>query len=205
MGQSPAAQFLTKRMTHTDLIARSALTTRPLRIRSWLGVSCAVLLAACGGGGDSDSTPPPAPPTIATQPSGTVVTAPAAATFSVTAGETGTLSYQWRRNGAAIAGATSASYSTPATVPADNGTVFTVVVSNATGSVESVAATQSVLPPAPGALANKSIVSGGVARGYLEYTPTAMPTAAVPLVIVLHGGSNDAATAASAARYQRMA
>jgi len=45
------------------------------------------------------------------------------------------LSYQWNKGGAAITGATSASYTTPATVAAtDNGTTFTVTVSNSRGA-----------------------------------------------------------------------
>jgi hypothetical protein len=60
------------------------------------------------------------------------------------------LSYQWRKNGANISGATSASYSTPATVTADNGALFSVVVSNTAGSVTSNNATLTVNPlPTP--------------------------------------------------------
>ena len=58
--------------------------------------------------------------------------------------------YQWRRNGADLAGATSATYSTPATTLADSGTVFTVAVSNSEGTVVSEAAVLTVLPPASG-------------------------------------------------------
>src|SRR5207245_1341094 len=64
---------------------------------------------------------------------------------------TAPLSYQWRKNGTAISGATSASYTTPATTTADNGAQFTVVVSNSAGSVTSNAATltvnAAVVPP----------------------------------------------------------
>src|SRR5205823_9178665 len=49
-----------------------------------------------------------------------------------------------QRNGAAIGGATAASYTTPATTAADNGDQFTVVVSNAAGSVTSNAAALTV-------------------------------------------------------------
>ncbi len=68
------------------------------------------------------------------------------ATFSVTAGGTGPFSYQWLRNGAAIAGATASTYTTPTLSLADNGAQFAVTVGNAAGTatVTSTAATLSV-------------------------------------------------------------
>ena len=77
------------------------------------------------------------PPAITAQPQDTTVTEGQSATFSVTATGTDPLSYQWRRDGANIAGATSSSYTTPATVLADSGASFSVVVSNSAGSVTS--------------------------------------------------------------------
>jgi serine protease len=47
------------------------------------------------------------------------------------------LTYQWYKNAAAIAGAASASYTTPATTTSDNGATFYVKVSNSAGSVTS--------------------------------------------------------------------
>ena len=76
-------------------------------------------------------------PTISSQPASKTVTAGQTATFSVTASGTATLSYQWKKNGAAISGATSASYTTPATVASDNGSTFTVTVTNSVSSVTS--------------------------------------------------------------------
>src|SRR5205807_4604804 len=64
--------------------------------------------------------------------------------FTVTATGTAPLSFQWQKNGTAIGGATAASYTTPATTAADNGNQFTVVVSNAAGSVTSGAAVLTV-------------------------------------------------------------
>ena len=49
-------------------------------------------------------------------------------------------------NGGAIAGATGSSYTTPATVSTDNGASFTVLVSNAAGSMTSSAATLTLMP-----------------------------------------------------------
>ena len=54
---------------------------------------------------------------------------------------TAPLSYQWRKNGANISGATSSSYTTPTTVASDNGSLFSVVVSNPYGSTTSANAT----------------------------------------------------------------
>jgi hypothetical protein len=59
------------------------------------------------------------------------------AKFSVTATGTTPLQYQWIKNGINITGATKASYTTPPTTAADNGSVFAVTVSNVAGSVTS--------------------------------------------------------------------
>ena len=59
------------------------------------------------------------------------------AKFKVMASGEPPLLYQWARNGTNIAGATQASYSTPPAVLADNGSLFTVTVSNVSGSVTS--------------------------------------------------------------------
>src|SRR6185312_14250812 len=83
-------------------------------------------------------------PTISMQPQSQTVNAGATATFSVVAAGSGTLAYQWEKNGTAVAGATSASYTTPATVAGDNGASFTVVVSDSAGQVTSSAATLTV-------------------------------------------------------------
>jgi len=117
---------------------------------SMIGVLIAITLAttACGGSGGGSATPPPPPPPVApsisTQPSGQTVTAGQTATFSVSATGTAPLSYQWAKNGANISGATSSSYTTPATTSADNGSTFQVTVSNSAGSVTSHAATLTV-------------------------------------------------------------
>jgi len=83
---------------------------------------------------------------ITSQPAAQTVTAPAAATFSVTA--TGSnLSYQWKKNGIAVTGATGASYTTPATTSADNGSSFQVTVSNGVSSLTSQSALLTVNTP----------------------------------------------------------
>ena len=87
-------------------------------------------------------------PVITTQPANQSVTAGQPATFSVVASGTSPLTYQWLRSGAAIAGATSAGYTTPATTQADNGATFTVTVTNSAGSAQSTAAALAVVAAA---------------------------------------------------------
>jgi putative Ig domain-containing protein/malectin (di-glucose binding ER protein)/ASPM-SPD-2-Hydin domain-containing protein/Ig-like domain-containing protein len=82
----------------------------------------------------------PLTPSITTQPTSQTVTAGQTATFSVTSSGAAPLSYQWRKNGTSISGATSSSYTTPSETTSDGGAQFTVVVSNSAGSVTSNAA-----------------------------------------------------------------
>jgi len=89
-------------------------------------------------------------PSITSQPANRTVTAGQTATFSVTATGTAPLAYQWQKNGTNISGATSSSYTTPATALADSGETFRVVVSNAAGTVTSAAATLTVGAPSGG-------------------------------------------------------
>jgi hypothetical protein len=86
----------------------------------------------------------PVAPSISTQPANQVVTAGQPATFSVVAAGTGPLTYQWQKNNSNISGATSASYTTPATVSGDNGATFRVIVTNSVTSVTSNSATLTV-------------------------------------------------------------
>jgi Abnormal spindle-like microcephaly-assoc'd, ASPM-SPD-2-Hydin len=83
---------------------------------------------------------PVVPPTITTQPASQTVALNQAALFSVVASGTGPLTYQWQKSGLAISGATASTYTTPATTSADNGSQFTVVISNSSGKVTSAAA-----------------------------------------------------------------
>jgi DNA-binding beta-propeller fold protein YncE len=108
-----------------------------------------LLLASCGGGGGGGGGSAPVAPSISTQPQNATVSDGQTATFSVTAGGTSPLSYQWRSNGSDIAGATSASYTTPALQLADDGTEYTVVVSNTAGTKTSDVAKLTVNPITP--------------------------------------------------------
>src|SRR4029077_18060472 len=88
------------------------------------------LFAACGGGGSNSPPPMPTAPSITTQPANQTVVVGQTAMFTVVAAGTAPLSYQWQKNAANISGATSASYTTPPTTLNDNGSQFTVTVSN---------------------------------------------------------------------------
>jgi hypothetical protein len=83
-------------------------------------------------------------PAILVQPEDTRVMAGGVATFSVLA-QGASLSYQWRKDGVGIPGATSAVYTTSATTTADNGRKFSVQVTNASGSTVSKEAALTVL------------------------------------------------------------
>ncbi|MED5622165.1 immunoglobulin domain-containing protein [Ideonella sp. BN130291] len=89
----------------------------------------------------------PVAPSVIAQPESLSVAAGATASFFVAADGTGPLSYQWLRDGTAIAGAIGAVYTTPATTLADSGAHFQVRVTNAVGSVLSNSVTLTVTPP----------------------------------------------------------
>ncbi len=96
------------------------------------------------------AAPAPTAPSITMQPANISVAAGATATFSVTAAGTAPLTYHWKKGAAAIAGATAATYTTPATVIGDNASSFSVVVTNAAGTATSNAATLTVTTAAAG-------------------------------------------------------
>jgi len=83
-------------------------------------------------------------PSITKQPTDKTVNVGKTAKFKVIAAGEPPLSYQWRKNGEDIPGATNFSYTTLAAVEADNGSLFSVVVSNSVGSVTSNNATLTV-------------------------------------------------------------
>jgi hypothetical protein len=122
---------------------------------SLITILCAVLLTACGGGGGggggtsgSSSGSSSTQLSIATQPTAQSVTVGQSATFSVTASGTDPLTYQWHRGGSPISGATLSSYTTPATVIADDGSLYKVVITDGTGaSITSTEVALTVISP----------------------------------------------------------
>jgi hypothetical protein len=121
------------------------------------------------------SSPLSSPPSITAQPTNQRVSVGQTATFSVAATGTAPLSFQWQKNGGAIAGATSSTYTTPPTTTSDNGTKFSVNITNTAGTVTSNAATLTVVAPpsitvqpanttvAVGQTATFSVVAAGTA------------------------------------------
>ncbi len=88
------------------------------------------------------------------------------ATFSVDVTGAGPIAYQWQRNGSPIAGANAASYTTPAlTIAADNGSTYSVVMTNALGTATSASATLTVAPSPPPAPAGAPPPTGGGGGG----------------------------------------
>lgn len=87
------------------------------------------------------------PPTIASHPQSRTVSVGSAATFSVTANGSSPFTYQWRRNGVNVAGATGSSYTLASPQFADSGSGFDVRVSNAVGLITSFLATLTVNAP----------------------------------------------------------
>ena len=111
-------------------------------------VLCLALFFCGGGGGSSNAAPIVTSPAIVTPPANQTVTVGQVATFSVVASGTAPLSYQWKKAGTNITGATSVSFATSTTTISDNGSTFSVTVSNTAGNVTSSAATLTVNPTA---------------------------------------------------------
>jgi len=109
-GQGPATYNITVRVTDGGTPAASATTTFAVTVS--------------------------APPVITAQPQSQAVGAGSSVTFSVTATGTAPLSYQWRKNGGTISGATASSYTLANAQPSDAGS-YSVVVANAVGTVTS--------------------------------------------------------------------
>lgn len=117
-------------------------------------------------------TPAIVAPAITTQPASATVIKGQNTTFTVVATGTAPLTYQWRFNGVAVAGATSASLALTNLQPADAGT-YGVVVSNAASSVISdgaalivnTQATVTSQPKSQAALAGSSVTFSVTASG----------------------------------------
>ena len=132
----------------------------------------------------------PSPPTlskaalsITTQPTNRTVTVGQPATFSVIAAGAPTLTYQWRRNGTSVSGATSASYTTAATTAPDKGAQFTVVVRNSTGSITSKAASLKV--------SNTGALMLSSSTNSLNFGNVSIASSSTQHIILTNAGSSD--------------
>jgi hypothetical protein len=128
------------------------------------------LATACVDLNSGPTTPTIAIPVITTQPKPQMVVQGSPATFSVVA--TGdSLTYQWYKGTAIIAGATSATYTIPATVEGD-GALYQVVVINSAASIASDTVRLTVVVPAT--LVGYRLVGGTASstnQGYSSTTP----------------------------------
>ena len=126
---------------------------RLMRLSGLLAI--AVLLNGCLSNAGSES------PSISADPKDRTVFVGQAAKFDFGAAGKPPFTFQWFRNGAAIAGATDVVYVTEAVTLADDGAKFSVKITNAQGSVTSKEATLSV-KPAPTISAQPSAVTVNV-------------------------------------------
>ncbi|KQQ47384.1 bacillolysin family protein [Duganella sp. Leaf126] len=102
---------------------------------------------------------------ISTQPASISVAAGATASFSVGAsGGTAPYSYIWYRNGAVIAGASSATYSFTAT-QADNGATFKALVRDASSTTKTATSSEATLTVAAAGSGGERLTNGGFESG----------------------------------------
>ena len=124
-------------------------------------------------------------PVITTQPVSLTVAAGQTATFTVVASGASPLTYQWYSNGAAISGANTTGYTTPALTEQNNGAKYDVVVANAVGSVTSNTAVLTVtgsggcsaVPGIPGSVAAAATSSSQIGVNWTA--SSAAPSCAV--------------------------
>lgn len=148
-GKSTLAQERLRAMSLYWLLLNLRTLKRKLGRCCALVFTLALLMYGCGGGSPAGSKPIIQPPSITTQPTNQVAVLGQTATFTAAASGTPPLNYQWNKNGTAIPGATSISYTTPPTVQGDDGSTFTMTVTNAINSATSMSATLRVLPAPP--------------------------------------------------------
>jgi len=137
----------------------------------------------------------PVAPAITSHPQNQAVAEGQTATFSVTATGTAPLQYQWFRNSMVINGATSPSFTTSATVLADDGSRMRVRVSNVAGSVDSNEATLSVTTTQPPASARALVGQVGIAvNNILLFADLGIPGTSRRLVLADSAGTQPLTT-----------
>ena len=144
------------------------------------------------------TSPSAVTPTITSQPASAKITAGQTATFNVAATGTAPMTYQWKKNGTAISGATSSTYTTPAETTADNNAAFTAEVSNTAGNATSNAAVLTVTSPivAPAITtqpASQTVIAGKTA----SFTVAASGTAPLTYQWSKNGAAISGATSST--------
>lgn len=109
-------------------------------------------------------------PQIGAQPQDATVGLGGSATFSVVVSGTAPLSYQWKRNGVDIPGATQESYTLTGAQASDSGALFSVVVTNPEGSATSRQALLTVRNDAPPSASITSPAQGSTYAGGQQVT-----------------------------------
>jgi hypothetical protein len=140
------------------------------------------------------------PVSITTQPGSLAVNSGTVASFSVVAAGTAPFTYQWRKNGTPISGATGATFTIPSAQPS-NAANYDVIVTNVVGPVTSAAAALSINAPVsiatqpaglavnPGTPASFSVVAAGTAPFTYQWRKGGIP---------IDGGTQDVYTIPSA-------
>ena len=124
------------------------------RAHGWLFFLIAVMLAGCGGGnsggegnsgGGGGGTVAAGAPAISTQPMAQSVASGGNVMFTVAATGNGTLTYQWRLNGTAISGGTSATLTLNSVTAANAGSYDCVITNSLSGTTASTTSGAAVL------------------------------------------------------------
>jgi hypothetical protein len=150
------------------------------------------------GTGSGSTTTAPIAPAISSQPASMKIAVGQTATFNVAATGTAPMTYLWKRNGTAISGANSSTYTTPAETTADNNSQFTAEVSNTVGNATSnpavLTVTNTTVAPAIATQpASQTIISGKTAT----FTVSATGTAPLAYQWNLNGSPISGATSSS--------
>jgi hypothetical protein len=164
--------------------AMGASYTTPATASGDNGATFRVVVTNSAGSATSNSatltvTASPVGPSITTQPANQIVNAGQTAIFSVVAAGTSPLTYQWQKNSSNISGATSASYTTPATMSGDNGATFRVIVTNPVTNITSNSATLTVNPVVVSAGTDVTTYHNDIARTGQNTTETKLTQANV--------------------------
>jgi hypothetical protein len=147
------------------------------------------------------------PVSLTTQPAALTLNPGSPATFTVVATGTVPMTYQWRKDGISIAGATSSAYSIPSVQAANSG-AYSVTVTNPAGSVTSHTADLAVNTPVSitkqpaaqtlltGSSATLNVVASGTApityqwrKGGINIDGATSPTYSIPLLTSIDAGS----------------